>query len=272
MLNEDGDHGAATVRVNQDDQGKRGHTALFADLIFDKKDIVLDRMNFDKAQRSRYLQVAKVHGYETEIVVLHESYETCLNRMKDRAGHPTIQDEETAKKVLYFFFTHYERVEDSEADVVKRIWPDGDKPTAVWSDLDGTLCDCDHRRHFVRREGKKDWVGFFNSMSEDTVNQPVMDILTRMSKDHNIVYCSGRPDDYAETTRRWLVANGAPSGDLFMRSKGDSRQDNIVKEVLLDFEVLTRFTTYFFLDDRDQVVKMLRNRGFKVFQVAEGNF
>ena len=45
-----------------------------------------------------------------------------------------------------------------------------------------------------------------------------------------------------------------------MRRRNDFRQDNIIKEVILDFELLTRYNIEFCLDDRNQVVKMFRDR------------
>ena len=260
------------TRVNTDDQGKDGQRKVFEAAVAEGSDIVVDRMNFNLDQRNKYLPLAKQNGYATEIIVLHESFSTCLYRMSLRQDHPTIKDEKTARIALDFFFKSYERPMSDEAGKVEFRYPEGYKPLAVWSDLDGTLCECEHRRHFVRGEGKKDWKGFFGAMAEDTVNKPVMDILKALSEDYKIVYCSGRPDNYMNITQRWLTTHMAPSGHLFMRSRSDQRSDNIVKEILLDFEVLTRFTPYFFLDDRDQVVQMLRGRGFKVFQVAEGAF
>ena len=163
-------------------------------------------------------------------------------------------------------------MQDNEADKVTRIWPEGFKESIIWSDLDGTLCDILHRRHLVRGEGRKDWNGFFKEMVNDPVNWPVMDLLKNFSKSHGVAYCSGRPDNWRKETEQWLEDNSAPRGSLFMRPRNDSRPDNIVKEIILDFEVLTRFDVYFCLDDRDQVVKMLRDRGLTVFQVAEGDF
>lgn len=257
--------------VNQDSQGK-GHLHVFDMAIIDGENVVVDRMNFNKAQRNRYLSLAKQHGYETEIVVIHESYETCLRRCLDRKDHETIKDEANAKSALSFFFCKYERVTDDEADRVTRLWPEGDKPKAVWSDLDGTLCDVFHRRHFVRGKDKKDWPGFFKEMVNDTVNWPVMNTLHKFSTTYSIVYCSGRPDNWRKETEKWLKDMAAPNGLLFMRPRNDSRRDDIVKEILLDYEVLTRYSIEFCMDDRDQVVKMLRGRGLTVFQVAEGDF
>lgn len=260
------------LRISQDDQGKYGHLSKFLNALDLKFNIIIDRMDFDKIQRNRYLLPAKKEGYITEIIVIHQPYDVCMERMIKRTDHPTIKNKESAEKALHFFFTHYQRVEDDEADIVRRIWPSGPKAKAVWSDLDGTLCDIVHRRHFVRSEGKKDWNAFFRGMVHDTVNEPVMELLNKFSKDYNIVYCTGRPADWEKETRDWLVKHNAPTGSLFMRMKRDSRRDDIVKEIILDFEVLTRYDILFCLDDRDQVVKMLRNRGLTVFQVAEGNF
>jgi hypothetical protein len=271
--------------VNQDLQGKE-HLHVFDLAILDGKDIVVDRMNFSEGQRRRYLDVAKSHSYDTAITVFHESLETCLNRCLWRTDHLTIKDESSARSALNTFFTKYERVQDSEADTVQRLWPDGLKPAAIVVDLDGTLCDVAHRRHFVNPPNptdplapkpKKDWKGFFEAMSEDTPNGPVADILIRYitadDNDVRVVYCSGRPDNYRKTTWEWLNKHGLDFySDLFMRPRNDQRQDDIVKEIILDFEILTRYTPYFMLDDRDQVVKMWRKRGYTCLQCAPGDF
>ena len=139
------------VYINQDLQGKE-HLHLFDMAILEGKDVVIDRMNFTRIQRTRYLDIAKKAGYETAITVLHESYETCFKRCMDRKDHPTIKEESNARSALNMFFTKYERVSDDEADTVQRLSPNGDKPPAIVCDLDGTLCDVESRRHFVRRE------------------------------------------------------------------------------------------------------------------------
>jgi adenylate kinase family enzyme len=267
--------------ISQDEMGKEGHWKNFEILIQDKDDIIVDRMNFNKQQRDRYLKPAKEAGYETEIIVLHQNYETCLERCLKRESHETIKDEVSAKQALGLFFSKYERVQDDEADKVTRIWPEGQKPSAIVCDLDGTLCNVDDRLHFVRREGKKDWKSFFDGIPNDSVNRWCADILKAMSKDHTIVYCSGRPDTYRKQTVQWLkdndlfsFENGGPNYDfhLYMRHRNDQRQDNIVKENILDFEILTRFTPYFMIDDRAQVVQMWRRRGFTCLACAEGDF
>lgn len=274
------------VAINQDELGKEGHLNAFNDASEAHHDILIDRMNFSKQQRERYLKPAKEVGYKTKIIVLHENYDTCLKRMKLRENHPTIKDEETSKKVLNFFFSKYERVEDNEADIVERKWPEGNKPLAVICDLDGTLCNIDHRLHYVRREGKKDWKSFFENLKDDTVNDWCKDILSNFYRNAiDIVLCSGRTDNYRNLTQSWLEKHGIFYNNLFwlekhrifynnlfMRYDRDFRQDYIAKEILLDFEILSRYQPYFFIDDRCQVVEMYRKRGFTVLQCAPGNF
>lgn len=265
------------VYINQDSQGK-GHMQLFEVAVLNGQNIVVDRMGFNKQQRSRYLDIAKKYSYGTKIVVLHESYETCFKRCMARQGHETIKDEINARAALNMFFSKYERVSDDEANEVTRMWPEGDKPSVIICDLDGTLCNLEHRRHFASKGEGKNWGEFFRHMSEDTPYLWCVDLLKRMSygRAHTVVFCSGRPDNYRKETTAWLEQHGLTNLHtdfyLYMRHRQDQRQDNIVKEIILDFELLTRFTPFFMIDDRQQVVDMWRKRGYTCLQCAPGDF
>jgi len=278
------------VYANQDSQGKMEHLCIFRDALHYKRDVIVDRMNFNVIQRLGYIEQARSFGYEVEIHVFHESYETCIKRAIARKDHETIKDEKAARGAIGFFFKNYGRVQDHEADNVIRHYPEGPKPSAIICDLDGTLANCDHRRHFVRDlpEGKKkNWPAFFDGIKDDKVNQWCADILKGMAQDdHRIVYCSGRSENERLATAEWLHKHGldrfyqdSPRGvrstripNLYMRMAGDSRMDCIVKEIILDFEILTRYTPYFMIDDRQQVVDMWRKRGFVCLQCDVGNF
>lgn len=261
------------IRINQDEQGKDGHLTVFKTALEGNYDILIDRMNFSKEQRNRYIELAKKAGYKTKIIVLHESSDTCLNRMKSRKDHPTIKDDKTASKVLNFFFSKYERPSPDEANEIEFRYPEGDKPLAIICDLDGTLCQIDHRLHYVRGEGKKDWKGFFENLKNDTPNNWCADILNFYNNTGTeIILCSGRTDNYWQQTTNWLSKWGINYHQLFMRNRQDFRPDNIVKEIILEFEIKTRYTPYFFIDDRQQVVDMYRKHGYTVLQCAKGDF
>lgn len=259
---------------NQDSQGK-GHLHDFDMAIFDKKDVIVDRMNFNKQQRSRYLDLAKKYGYETEIIVLHQNWETCFKRVMARQGHETINDEKAARGALATFFGKYERPEPGEADQITMIYPAGPREKVIVCDLDGTLCDVEHRRHHVRKPAgeKKDWVSFFKEIPNDPIYQWCADIINNFkTQGVRTVFCSGRGTNEQRNTKEWLEKHGFGDNPLYMRDRHDSRQDSIVKEIILDFELLTRYQPYFMLDDRDQVVQMWRRRGFICLQVQEGDF
>lgn len=264
------------IYVNQDLQGK-DHLNVFDSAIANKQDVIVDRMNFSKGQRNRYLELAKKNDYWTAIIVLHESLQTCFDRCLNRKDHLTIKDETAAKSALNTFFSKYERVTDDEADDVIRVWPSGDKPLAIICDLDGTLCDVEHRRHFVRvPEGqKKNWAGFFAGIKDDTVNEWCADILYALDGRYQIVYCSGRSDDHRYATEQWLEKMNLwdiCDEHLYMRNRSDSRKDDIVKAIIYEFEILTRFEPYFVIDDRPSVCRMWRSFGLTVLQCNDEEF
>lgn len=273
LLNKDND----LVYVNQDSQGKDGHFDLFTEALNNNKSIIVDRMNFNKQQRDRYLIPAKEKGYETQIVVFHCPKDTCIQRCVERQDHPTIKLEEDAYKAVNFFFKSYERVQDNEADEVIRLgWAKPYYPHIIVCDLDSTLCNIDHRLKFIKGD-KKDWKKFFDELTNDIPNEWCHELIIKMSEAYKIVFCSGRPDNYKKDTLNWLLA--ATSIDktninerLYMRPRNDFRSDDIVKEIILEFEIKTRYNILFWVDDRKQVVDKIRSHGVTVLQCAPGDF
>lgn len=264
------------IRVNQDDQGKEGHKVLFFSSLQQRSNIVIDRMNFTKEQRQFYIQKAVENGYITKIKVLHENYDTCLERCKKRQNHPTIKDMKTASKALNSFFSKYEKPSLDEADIVEFIYSSIPTTKVVICDLDGTLCNIDHRLHYIKTEGKKDWKKFFNALNDDTPNEWCRYLLFCISAigSYDIVFASGRSDSHYDQTRQWLERHlpGSRTVPLFMRPRSDFRKDVIIKEIILDFEIKTRWEPFFFIDDRQSVVDMWRSKGYTVLQCDKGDF
>lgn len=142
-------------------------------------------------------------------------------------------------------------------------------------DLDGTLADLTHRRHFVTSK-PKNWKAFFSSVEHDTVIEPIAMVARNLALGNNIIICSGRPDDLREVSQEWLRkhiwGHGPPSAPLYMRKAGDLRADDIVKSELLDQILVDGYRPTLAFDDRSRVVKMWRTRGLLCAQVAEGEF
>lgn len=261
-------------RISQDDMGGKSHIKQFRKAIVNKENIIVDRMNFNKDQRNRYLQLAKDAGYGTEIIVFHTPMKTCIDRCMEREDHPTIKDAKSVIRATHFFFTKYERVEDDEADVVTRKgWVDIE-PNTIVCDLDGTLADAMHRVHYVRGEGKKNWKKFFEEIPNDTVNEWCKAILDNMHHKYNIIYATGRSADCMENTLLWLGKHKLlyDNFEIFSRLHNDYRKDNIVKEIILEFEIKTRCGILFVVDDRPAVCRMWRKHGYTVLQCQDKEF
>jgi len=264
--------------INQDAQGK-DHLRLFNEAINRGEDVIVDRMGFDKVQRARYITPAKAIGYRVTIRVFRVPRKVCFDRVIARKDHETINSEASARSAINLFFAKYDKPTPDEADSIEFVDYGGgvgeDKPKAIICDLDGTLCNIEHRLHYVKKgvEGRKpNWPAFFKGIPRDGVNEWCAELVRQFSGSHEIIFCSGRGEESRADTEKWLKDNNLYFGHLFMRSAGDHRQDNIIKEILLDFDILTQFQPVFAVDDRQQVVDMWRSRGIVCLQCAEGDF
>lgn len=143
-------------------------------------------------------------------------------------------------------------------------------------DIDGTLANLDHRLRLI--EGtKKLWEDFYNECSYDVPYPEIVNLVNLLIKSNNydIVFCTGRPEYVREKTIEWLTVHldiDEYNIELLMRSSKDWREDTIVKPKLLENEGLTPDKVEFILDDRDSVVKKFRELGYKVLQVANGDY
>lgn len=137
-------------------------------------------------------------------------------------------------------------------------------------DIDGTISDPGHRRHYVQQT-PKDWKGFFSHMNEDTLRKEVASLaIDYYNKGHQIIYVSARPDDYREVTLKWLNDHNMSFGwTLIMRKSGDKRPDTEVKQEIYD-RYLKKYPIEVVVDDRPVVIKMWEGNGLKVIDVGDG--
>lgn len=139
-------------------------------------------------------------------------------------------------------------------------------------DIDGTLADIAHRRHYVASK-PKNWKAFNAGMANDLVNYEIRFLLkTFWDLGHTIILCSGRESAMRDVTEEWLFQHEIPFTKLLMRPHGDFRADNFVKVELLA-QIRKEFgEPYLWFDDRNQVVDAIRAEGVRVLQVAPGDF
>ena len=169
-------------------------------------------------------------------------------------------------------------------------------------DIDGTLMDIEHRRHFVSGS-KKDWKSFVANIKYDIPNELVANVMCALNTYNNaIFFLTGRSEAQRELTINQIESCGykhqnqcadlRPKDDyerlyysgghydqiLLMRPDDDYRPDAELKSELFtkldlaysDTAIISDTTIIF--DDRQSVVDMWRARGLTCFQVTKGDF
>jgi len=141
--------------------------------------------------------------------------------------------------------------------------PPQGKPSAILVDIDGTVAAMSDRSPYD-----------MTRVHLDTPNEPVIAAVRALqAAGHTIIFCSGRTDDGRAATEAWLQQHvGVPHAGLFMRATGDQRKDSVVKREIFEKQLRDHWRILAVFDDRNQVVRMWRELGLPVFQVAEGNF
>jgi hypothetical protein len=147
-------------------------------------------------------------------------------------------------------------------------------------DLDGTLADCEHRRHFVTapkeskyiftdsiphkngciltgeyrfkcgKKWKPDWQAFYEACDKDKPIYPVIEIYKQLNWESqermgSVQIWSGRCESVRPKTNTWLMKHGIADltilKNLKMRPIGDNTPDEILKERWLDEYIETKF-------------------------------
>ena len=141
-------------------------------------------------------------------------------------------------------------------------------------DVDGTLMDIEHRRHFVTQR-PKDFDAFRGPevVMQDTPNKEIF-ALAKALKDagNRIIVSTGRNKRQRATTLKQLMMNGLVFDAMYMRGDTDFRPDDELKKGFLIKMKEDGFNPVMAVDDRQQVVDMFRAEGLRVLQVDKGDF
>lgn len=230
-------------------------------LLGSHRNVVVDDTNLRDKDKERWKGVANEAGVKFEVVFHDTLLDECIARVKARNAesrqapvpiHRIIEMARQGNTQGAFPFVH-----------------------EILVDIDGTLADIDHRRHHVRQE-KKSWPAFFSEMGNDTFRQAVWSQVKKEKVKHRscgIILVSARNEDHRNLTESWLRINGLFEGEdyfaLFMRRDGDSREDSLVKQEILDtFFKKERIVKVF--DDRPRVLRMWANNGLSTVDVGTG--
>lgn len=251
-----------TVRINKDllrtmlhcdnfTFNNEKHTCNTASIIakefLNKKvNVIIDDTNLNPNTLQKWKELAKQTGSRIEFCdMTNVDVKTCIERDSSR-------EKTVGKDVIHRMALQY-------LDYMKGN-------NVVVCDLDGTLCDCSHRRHFINN-GNKDWKNFFDGMSSDTLRSEVLGRV--LSYDTDIILVSARPENYRKETENWLARNNIKYNILIMRDFHDNRSDTEVKSDMYD-KYLKNLNIIKVFDDRPCVIRMWRDKGLEVEDVGDG--
>jgi len=153
------------------------------------------------------------------------------------------------------------------------------KQRAIIVDIDGTLSNADHRKHYIEGD-KKDWKGFLSpeELRKDTVNKWCADLVKLVWQDTEADICvillTGRMgrSEVTSVTKDWLRDNHIDYDILLMRPDQDYRSDTIVKKEIFEQQIKDKYDVLFAVDDRKSVAGMWRSIGVVCLHCAEGDF
>lgn len=224
-------------------------------------DCIVDDTNLDPKHEPVLRSIAEETGAEFEIKDFTDvSLSTCLKRDSERANS-------VGEKVIKSMYNSYLK---KKGDVAQYTPPpyNPELPNCIIVDIDGTLAHMNGRSPYD-----------YSKVSTDIVDPHVAEIVRKYAQrdiqelpDTYIIVVSGRESGCFTETTQWLKDNYIPYDEIYMRAEGDMRDDRIVKKELYEANIKPRYNVKFVLDDRDRVVKMWREEGLKVLQVAEGDF
>jgi len=137
-------------------------------------------------------------------------------------------------------------------------------------DLDGTLCDVQHR---VEHADRGDFKAFHAALIHDKPFSHIKEMLELYNcAEFEIIYLTGRPVDWMERTEYWLKEHGLNfHTELLMRPSYDSRPDPEFKQDVY-CNMLAEKDISFVLEDRLSVVQMWRSIGVPCLHVDVGDF
>lgn len=148
------------------------------------------------------------------------------------------------------------------------------KPKIVLCDIDGTVADISHREHYLinkDQKGRTNWKAFFSEMNKDTVREEIRSLLYDcycvQYAPCEVVFLTGRPEDYRDVTEKWLEDNRFYYTELHMRPKGDRRPDWIVKSEAV-LTLLEKYDIMHALDDRRPVINMLKEKNIRIYDAG----
>ncbi len=145
------------------------------------------------------------------------------------------------------------------------------KPQAIIFDLDGTLCECEHRVHYMRERPKRR-EEFHSACIFDGVVAAVKALIDMAETSGiKVILLSARPIRFKALTEEWLTKNAIYYDQLILSSYPELSDPEykikMYRELIEPF-----YDVIFAIDDRDTVVRMWRDNGVTCLDIANNHF
>lgn len=227
-------------------------------LIAKGKNVIVDNTHLSESDVNKYKKLAEEKGIHFEAVNLDVPVEECIKRdsLRRLKGERYVGPD-----VIINMAWRYNIYKSPHNCMV--------------TDLDGTLANCEKRRHFVRNINndptwKKNWGAFFKLVKTDTPNQFIVDKIKKVKGEGlDVIIVSARPEYTRKDTEDWLNMYSIPYDRLLMRASNDSRDDEIVKPEIVE-KYLDKSKILEWYDDRPKVIRAIRALGINVIDVGNG--
>lgn len=252
-----------------DNAGEKRVTKFQRDFIESELDagrnVIVDDTNLNKSLLTSLCRFINDLGYDFTIRDVRVDVSTAHARNAARPENEQVPAHVIDRQQAKAWWGHIPSV----PYVYKPYTPDPSLPVAVSFDLDGTLAQMNGKR------GPYD----FTKYHLDDLDETVATMNWTLGVDEGwksghceMIILTGRSEEYRAECVEWLERKGLSWDRLIMRPEGDTRNDAVVKSDLWDEHISGKFDVVAHFDDRRRVVKALRKKGIRVFQVNEGDF
>jgi len=226
--------------------------ALIALALNEGKSVIISDTNLNPAHEQR---IREKFGDKANIIVNDSFMSVPLNVCIERDRNRPNPIGEKAVREMYRKY-----IEKSWETLVQ----DESLPKAAVFDIDGTISN--HKSRGKNSRSPYDWM----RVKEDSVNEHVKEmLLLHKNSGYKIIIVSGRDSVCRDLTVEWLNENSIPFDELFMRKENDMRADDVVKEEIIDNDILPRYNIRAWVDDRLKVVRALHKKGIPIFRVGD---
>lgn len=204
--------------------------------------VIVDNTHFSPRHEAKYRELAETYKAEFELKYFDTSVEECIKRDQARTNS-------VGKDVILRMFYSQNQVYTAPTS-----------QTAFIFDIDGTLA-------IMQNRGAYEW----ERVGEDVVNNAVRTVLRHIVPGgHRIIILSGRDSICRPQTEKWLRDNEIPYDDLYMRPKGNTEKDTVVKKALYDEHIKNKYNVIGVFDDRPCMVRLWRSLGLFCFDCGNG--